>query len=143
MGLESILDIASTGMSAQSVRLNTTASNLANANTVGGTPETTYRAKQPIFNAVMLGQNKFGVGQQAVRGINVSEVIDSQVALERSYQPGHPSASKDGFVYSTNVNSVEEMANMISASRDYQMNVEIMNTTKNLMLRTINLLERS
>jgi len=135
MPLSTIFDIAGSAMSAQSVRLNTVASNLANADSVATSPATAYRARNPVFSAVMQGM---GRNTESV-GVKVQGVTESQAPINKQYQPGHPLADATGFVYTTNVNPVEEMANMISASRSYQNNVEVLNTSKQLMLSTLKL----
>lgn len=132
-----IFDIAGSGMSAQSVRLNTVASNLANAESVSGDAKTAYRARHPVFEAVraqLAGQS--GETGAAVR---VSGITEDSRAPEMRYQPGNPLANADGYVFAPNVNVVEEMVDMISASRAYQNNVEIMNTSKDLLLATLRL----
>jgi flagellar basal-body rod protein FlgC len=129
----SIFDIAGSGMSAQSVRLNTTASNLANADSVSATPEAVYRAKHPVFQAVEPGT----VGQPEGVAVRVAGVIQSNDAPERRYQPGHPLADGEGYVYAPRVNVVDEMVNMISASRSYQNDVEVMKTARDLLLATL------
>jgi flagellar basal-body rod protein FlgC len=123
-------------MAAQSTRLNTVASNLANADSVASSPETAYRAKEPLFQQIknqqmqMLNagqdQNSDGAGE----GVKVAGVTESTAAIPSRYEPGNPLADADGYVYSSNVNPVDELVNMISASRSYQNNVEVMNTTK-------------
>ncbi|NLG76296.1 MAG: flagellar basal body rod protein FlgC [Xanthomonadaceae bacterium] len=130
-----IFDIAGSGMSAQSVRLNTTASNLANAESVSGDPNQVYRAKHPLFEAIRasLGTSSPSAGVQ-VRGI-----VENQAPPTARYEPGNPLADANGYVYAPNVNAVEEMVNMISASRSYQNNVEVMNTAKEMMLATLRL----
>lgn len=135
MPLSTIFDIAGSAMSAQSVRLNTVASNLANADSVATTPDKAYRARNPVFSAVMQGM---GRNTESV-GVKVQGVTESQAPINKQYQPGNPLADATGFVYTTNVNPVEEMANMISASRSYQNNVEVLNTSKQLMLSTLKL----
>ncbi len=135
MPLSNIFDIAGSAMSAQSVRLNTVASNLANADSVATTPDTAYRARNPVFSAVMQGM---GRNAESV-GVKVQGVTESQAPINKQYQPGNPLADATGYVYTTNVNPVEEMANMISASRSYQNNVEVLNTSKQLMLSTLKL----
>ena len=137
-------DIAGSGMSAQSVRLNTTASNLANAESVSGDPNRVYKARHPIFEAVraqlqasaMQGQANGENGNAAVR---VTGIYESQAPATARYEPGNPLANADGYVYAPAVNVVEEMVNMISASRSYQNNVEVMNTSKDLLLATLRL----
>mgnify|MGYP001207733478 CR=1 FL=1 len=134
----SIFDIAGSGMSAQSVRLNATASNLANADSVAATPEAAYRAKHPVFQAI----EPATAGTPSPAGnpgaaVHVAGVIESVDAPERRYQPGHPLADAEGYVYTPRVNVVDEMVNMISASRSYQNDVEVMKTARDLMLATL------
>lgn len=140
MGLFRIFDIASSSMSAQSVRLNTTASNLANANTVAGSASEAYRARQPVFQTVLAGN---APGAEALdpasAGVRVAGVVQTSAPPPRAYQPGHPSADAEGYVYMSNVNVVDEMVNMISASRSYENSVEVLNTSKDLLLRTLTL----
>lgn len=133
MSLMNVFNIAGSGMSAQSVRLNTTASNLANAESVSGTEGGVYRVRNPVFQAMM---NDFSADRSSV-GVAVTEIQESNAAPRKMHQPNNPLADADGYVYMPNVNAIEEMANMISASRSYQSNVEIMNTTKQLILRTL------
>jgi flagellar basal-body rod protein FlgC len=135
-----IFDIAGSGLSAQSVRLNTVASNLANADSVSGDPSTVYKARHPVFQAVqqkMLGAA--GLDSQSESAVRVSGIVESQAAPQMRYDPGNPLANADGNVYAPNVNVIEEMTDMISASRAYQDNVEVMNTSKDLMLATLKL----
>ena len=135
MSLFNVFDIAGSAMSAETVRLNVTASNLANAQSVGSSEQSTYHARHPVFAAVMgsLRDNA------ASAGVAVSGIVESQAALEQRYQPEHPMANQEGYVFLPNVNIVDEMANMISASRSYQGNVEVLNTSKQLMLATLKL----
>jgi flagellar basal-body rod protein FlgC len=132
-----IFDIAGAGMSAQSVRLNTVASNLANAESLSSDPATAYKARHPVFQATLdqaAGSNDGTGASVAVRGI-----VESQAAPEKRYDPSSPLADGNGYVYAPNVNTVEEMVDMISASRSYQNNVEVMNTARNLLLATLKL----
>ena len=131
-----IFDVAGSGMSAQSVRLNTVASNLANADSISGDPNTVYKARHPVFEAVKSAMSQQEGGNAAVR---VKGIMESQSTPSARYEPGNPLANADGYVYSPNVNVVEEMVDMISASRAYQNNVEVMNTSKDLMLATLRL----
>jgi flagellar basal-body rod protein FlgC len=139
-----IFDIAGSGLSAQSVRLNTVASNLANADSVSGDPNTVYKARHPVFEAVknavaaqtLGGTPRMGAADAAVK---VRGIVESTAAPSERYEPGNPLANADGNVYSPNVNVIEEMTDMISASRAYQNNVEVMNTSKELMLATLKL----
>lgn len=128
-----IFDIAGSAMSAQSVRLNTVASNLANADAVGSDPDAVYKARLPVF------QSMVQPGETDSAGVKVLGVVESRATPEKRYEPGHPLADGDGYVYAPNVNVVEEMVNMISASRSYQSSVEVMNTAKELALRTLTL----
>lgn len=130
-----IFDIAGSGMSAQSVRLNTTASNLANADSVSGDPNAVYKARHPVFKAVQAAVG----ADQSEAAVQVAGIAQSTAAAQARYEPGNPLANSDGYVYSSNVNVVEEMVDMISASRSYQNNVEVMNTSKELMLATLKL----
>jgi flagellar basal-body rod protein FlgC len=131
----SIFNIAGSGMSAQSVRLNTTASNLANADSVSGDPNGVYKARHPVFKAVQASTS----AAQSNASVQVAGIAQSSATSQARYEPGNPLANSDGYVYSSNVNVVEEMADMISASRSYQNNVEVMNTSKELMLATLKL----
>ncbi len=124
----SIFQVAGSAMAAQSVRLNTVSSNMANADVVASRPEDTYKARVPVFEAQPDGQ-----------GVSVRQVAESTDAPVKRYQPGHPLADEQGYVYAPNVSVVEEMANMISAARSYQSNLEAVNTAKSLMLHTLNM----
>lgn len=128
-----VFEIAGSGMNAQSTRLNLTASNLANAETVAGSAEEAYRARQPVFAAAL--NNAQG---QAVP-VNVRGVVESDAPPQALHQPNHPLADENGYVYRSNVNSVESMVNMISASRAYQNNVEVMTTSRDMLLQTLQL----
>ncbi|MDQ7075452.1 MAG: flagellar basal body rod protein FlgC [Gammaproteobacteria bacterium] len=132
MSLFSVFDVAGSAMSAQSLRLNITASNLANADTVSGSAKEAYHARAPIFQAVLNGvKNNPSVAVQ-VRG-----VVESHAPVDVRYAPDHPLADGEGNVYASNVNRVEEMANMISSSRSYQNNIDVLDTSKKLLLRTL------
>jgi flagellar basal-body rod protein FlgC len=135
MSFFKIFDIAGSGMSAQTLRLNTTASNMANADSVTSSTNETYRARHPVFSAVM---NELGDAPDVV-GVSVKGIVESQDPLRKQHNPGHPMADKDGYVFMPNVNMVEEMANMISASRSYQSNAEVAKTAKQLMSLTLRL----
>jgi len=138
-----IFDIAGSGMSAQSVRLNTVASNLANADSVSGDPNSVYKARHPVFQAVLGSAGAAGTagtgGAAATAGVQVTGIAESQASPETRYDPGNPLADAQGNVYAPNVNVVEEMADMISASRSYQNNVEVLNTSRDMMLSTLKL----
>lgn len=134
MSMFKVFDVAGSALSAQSLRLNVTASNMANANSVSSSEGETYHARQPVFAAML---EQAGGGQQANVGVQVKGIVESQAPLQQQYNPSHPMANKDGYIFLPNVNVVEEMANMISASRSYQSNVEVINTAKQLMMRTL------
>lgn len=132
MSLFNIFNVAGSAMSAQSVRLNVTASNLANAESVSGSPEGAYRARHPVFSTVLNEAS----GEMSA-GVKVDGIVESQAPLRMRYEPQNPLADEKGYVYLPNVDAIEEMANMISASRSYQNNVEVINTSKRLLLRTL------
>ncbi|GAP76076.1 MULTISPECIES: flagellar basal body rod protein FlgC [Pseudoalteromonas] len=137
MSLFNVFDVSGSAMSAQNVRLNTTASNLANANSVSSSVEQTYRARQPVFAAQL--QQAVGKQQGESVGVKVLGVVESDKPLQIEYNPGHPMADENGYIYKPNVNVVEEMANMISASRSYQTNVQIADSAKQMLTRTLQL----
>lgn len=132
MSLFDIFSVAGSAMNAQSQRLNTVASNLANADSATSANGEAYRAKQVVFSAMPVGQN-------GATGVNVAAVIDDPSPMRMVYDPKNPLANETGYVTMPNVNVVEEMVNMISASRSYQSNVEMMNTSKTLLLKTLSL----
>jgi len=136
MSLFSLFDTAGTALHAQTVRLNTTASNMANANSASSSTGETYRARHAVFAPIM--DEVSGDGENSI-GVRVMGVVESQAPLRSEYNPGHPLANEEGYIYMPNVNIVEEMANMISASRSYQTNVEVMNTAKQMLMRTLSL----
>ncbi len=134
MSLLHIFDIAGSGVSAQSQRLNVVASNLANADTVAGPDGSAYKARQVVFQSAMAA----GTGaRDAAAGVRVSTISENTSPGRRVHDPRHPGADKEGYVTYSNVNPVEEMVNMISASRSYQNNVEVMNTARSLLLKTL------
>lgn len=142
MSLSNVFNIAGSAMSAQTIRLNTTASNMANAQSVSSSEGETYRARKPVFElqqpeALQPGSTPLGV--QAGQGVNVVGIVESDSPLRQEYSPDHPMADENGYVYYPNVNVVEEMADMISASRSFQINAEIMNTAKQMMQRALTL----
>ncbi|BDY04008.1 flagellar basal body rod protein FlgC [Ferrimonas sp. YFM] len=148
MSLFNILDIAGSGMMAQNVRLNTTASNVANANSVSSSSGDTYRAREPVFAARLQefvthqhGPHGAGIKKEleALGGVSVAGIVESNKPLIQEYAPDHPMANEEGYIFKPNVNVVEEMANMISASRSYQANVEVADAAKNLAKQTLRL----
>ena len=130
----SVFDIAGSGMNAQSLRLNLVASNISNADSVGSSEAEVYKSRQPVFAAEL---NNAMNKQNATSKVSVKGVVESQDAPVMEYAPNHPMANKDGYIFKSNVNTVEEMANMMSASRSYQNNVEVLNTAKQMMLQTL------
>jgi flagellar basal-body rod protein FlgC len=147
MALGNIFDIAGTGMNAQSLRLNTTASNLANAQSASSSVNEVYRSRQPVFAAIQQEAMRASVTEgtysdnevDAAAGVQVLGIVESDAPLQRRYEPTHPKADEEGYVYYPNVNPVEEMANMIAASRSFQMNVEVMNSAKQMVQRVLTL----
>lgn len=135
MSLFNVFDVAGSAMNAQSVRLNVTASNLANAGSVSGDPSKVYRARQPVFSSFGETLNN----QTGISGVRLDGIIESDQPLNVMFQPDHPEADENGNVYVSNVNTVEEMVNMMSASRSYQNGVELINTSKDLLLQTLSL----
>ena len=129
----SVFDISSSAMSAQSQRMNVTASNMANADSVAGPDGETYRAKHVMFET-QAANNRYGVG-----GVRVTEVVEDDAPLNREYRPNHPAADEQGYVAKPNVEPAHEMVNMISASRSYQSNVEVFNTSKQMLVQTLSM----
>ena len=129
-----LFEIAGSGMSAESTRLNAVASNLANANTVAGRPEDVYRARAVIFEEV-----RSQLARDEGSAVRVSQVVQSDKAPLTRYEPGNPLANAEGYVYVPDISAVEQMVDMIAASRAYKNNVEVMNTTRDLMLATLRL----
>ena len=139
MSMFQVFNISGSAVSAQSQRLNVVASNLANADTVAGPDGRAYKARQVVFQTELMGAVGGSLGAAGAAGVRVATVTESDVAGRRVYDPKHPSADADGYVTYSNVNAVEEMVNMISASRSYQNNIEVMNTAKSLLQKTLQL----
>ncbi|WP_372738830.1 flagellar basal body rod protein FlgC [Neptunomonas sp.] len=142
MSLANIFHIAGSAMSAQTIRLNTTASNMANADSVSSSVDQTYRARKPVFalQEPSLEQvTNIDAGLLPGQGVQVKGIVESQAPLRTEYNPSHPLADEKGYVHYPNVNVVEEMADMISASRSFQINAEIMNTAKQMVQRALTL----
>ena len=135
MGLYNVFNVAGSSMSAQSVRLNTVASNLANVDTVSTTENGIYRSRQPVFAAVMQAL----ANEQSSVPVRTAGIVESQEPARQEYQPDHPLANNEGYIYRSNVNSIEEMTNMMAASRSYQNSVEVFNTSKQLLLKTLSM----
>ena len=148
MSLNSIFDIAGSGMAAQSIRLNTTASNMANADTAASSTGEVYRAKKPVFAAVQFqtlndmnatGMGGMGSAGEESQGVLVKDIVESDAPLDMRYEPHHPLANEEGYVIYPNVNIVEEMTDMLSASRGFQTNVDVMDAAKTMMQRVLSL----
>ncbi|REG84861.1 flagellar basal body rod protein FlgC [Marinomonas pollencensis] len=146
MSLSNIFTISGSAMSAQTIRLNTVASNMANVDSVASSADQTYRARKPVFSQMMndemqksgwngAGADDIGAGI----GVKVDGIVESDAPLKPRYEPDNPMANEDGYVYYPNVNPIEEMADMMSASRSFQTNVEIMNSAKSMMQKMLTL----
>lgn len=136
MSLFNIMSISSTGMEAESVRLNTTASNIANANSISSNENDTYRARHAVFAAEL---QRASEDQGKGVGVRVKGIVESNAPLQIEYAPHNPLADENGYIYKPNVNIVEEMANMMSASKAYETNVQVADTTKRLFRRVLQL----
>ncbi|PSJ44627.1 flagellar basal body rod protein FlgC [Zobellella taiwanensis] len=136
MSLFKVFDISGSAMSAQSVRLNTTASNLANADSVSSSIDQTYRARKPVFAADL--DRALSDRQESV-GVKILGVVETNKPLQKEFSPDHPMADAEGFIYKPNVNVVEEMTDMLSASRNYQTNVQVADAAKQMLQQTLRL----
>jgi flagellar basal-body rod protein FlgC len=130
MSMFKIFDVSGSAASAQTQRLNVVASNVANADTMAGPDGQAYKARHVVFQSLLMGE-------ATSTGVQVSQVIENQAEGRRVHDPKHPAADAQGYVTFSNVNPIEEMVDMISASRSYQNNVEVMNTAKGLLLKTL------
>jgi len=145
MSLSQIFDIAGTGMAAQSIRLNTTASNIANADSASSSTDEVYRARKPVFSAIQHDAMRQALGGEFMnelpesQGVQVQGIIESDAPLDMRFQPDHPMADERGYVMYPNVNVVEEMADMMSASRSFQSNIDVMDAAKTMMQRLLTL----
>jgi len=132
VSLESVFGVGQSALVAQTYRLNVIAENLENAEVAAGTPEGAYKGQYPVFRSVLSE-----AGDSMAMGVKIDGTVEDQRPARSSYEPGNPIADEDGFVYMSNVNSVQEMASMMAASRSYQTNIEVMNTAKDLLMRTL------
>ena len=132
MGLMNVFELSGSALNAQSIRLNTVARNMANADVVAGTEAEAYRAVEPVFTSTL--DEARGAAE-----VRVTDMVQSKGQIPREYMPEHPMADADGFIYRSNVNMVEEMGDMMSATRSYQANIEVLNTSKQLMLRLLSI----
>jgi len=142
MSLGNIFEIAGSGMRAEAKRMETSAGNLANAGVESGSPDDVYKAQYPIFKAVQDKANHFMNNDKPISGVEVAGIYESEEDPIQRYEPHNPLADENGLVYTPNISTVEEMANMISASRAYQVNIEMMSTAKQLIQRTLQLGEQ-
>ncbi len=136
--LKNVFGIAGTALNAQTIRMNTTASNLANAGTVAPTEDEAFRAKRPVFRA-LIDQADLNAGANALGGVKVNEIVDDMSPVRKVHDPDNPEANEDGYVFLSNVNEVTEMVEMMAASRSFQNNVEVVNTANQLMLRALDI----
>ena len=140
MAFDKIFGVAGSALNAQSVRMNLTASNLANAGTVSGSEQDAFRGKRPIFKAI-LNEQASGQTVDYQGGVSVAQIKDDPTPVRRVMDPGNPVADKDGYVFTSNVNEMGEMVDMMAASRAYQTNADVMNAAKTMTLRTLSLLQ--
>jgi flagellar basal-body rod protein FlgC len=136
--LKNIFEIAGTALNAQTIRMNTTASNLANAGSVSPTESEAYRSKRPVFRA-LVEQSDLNQGFNVLGGVKVKEIVDTTDPVRKVHDPGNPEANDEGFIYLSNVNEVTEMVEMVAASRSFQNNVEVVSTARQLMMRTLDI----
>ena len=142
MSLSNVFNISGSAMNAQTIRLNTTASNMANAQSVSSSEGETYRARHPVFALKAPEAEQMTMSQQGLvpgQGVEVLGIVESQADPRMAYEPDHPLADERGYVFYPNVNIVEEMADMISASRSFQINADVMNTAKQMLQQTLRL----
>ena len=140
MSITKIFDIAGSAMNAQMVRMNLTASNLANATTAASSPEDAFKAKRPVFRT-MLEEQKSNSNQSYGGGVRIEKIFDDPALAPRIHEPSHPQADKDGYVYKSNVNEVTETIEMMAAARSFQNSVEVVSTARELMLKTIDMIK--
>jgi|TARA_B110000263_G_C15231693_1_gene474934 flagellar basal-body rod protein FlgC len=140
MSFDKIMAIGGTGLNAQLIRMNATASNLANSGVVSATEDGAFRGQRAVFSALLEGKTAGGF-QGLYGGVKVENIVNVNKPVEQIYEPGNPMADANGYVYSSNVNEVEELVEMLDASRAYQNNVEVINTAKDLMKRTLDLIK--
>src|SRR5580692_7677900 len=139
MSLFNVFNVSGSALNAETVRLNTTASNMANAESINGDPSKVYRARQPVFQTMMDQSDLDADGDDASAGVRVLGVVESTTPPIERYEPNNPQANKDGYIYMSNVNSIEEMTNMISANRAFATNIDAINTARDLLLKTISM----
>ncbi len=140
MSIDNIFGIGGTALNAQLVRMNNTASNLANAGTTAASEKEAYRGKRTVFKALM-DEEMIHAGAPYVGGVKVDKIVDDTKPIPKVYDPNNPLADPEGFVYQANVNEVTEMVDLMAASRSYQNNVEVVNTARELMMRTLDIIK--
>jgi flagellar basal-body rod protein FlgC len=140
MSMDKVFGIAGSALAAQLVRMNTTASNLANAANTAATEEEAYKAKRAVFRT-LLGDQTVGDQTRYAGSLQVVNIADDPTPPPRSYDPGNPSADADGYIYQSNVNEVAEMVEMTAAARSYRNNIEVINTAKQMMMRTLEVMK--
>ncbi|WP_295523349.1 flagellar basal body rod protein FlgC [Limnohabitans sp. Rim8] len=138
MGMDNIFGIAGTALNAQLTRMNATASNLANAGTVATTEKDAFRGKRAVFKA-LVDEQMTNAGAAYVGGVKIDRMAEDNIPPRRVSDPKNPMADKDGYVYQSNVSEVTEMVEMMAAARSYQNNVEVINTARQLMMRTLDI----
>jgi flagellar basal-body rod protein FlgC len=139
MALDNIFGIGGSALNAQTVRMNTVASNLANAGTVAKSDAEAFRGKRAVFKAILDEQQNSQDNNKG--GVKVTEITDDPSPIKRMHDPANPSADKDGYIYLSNVNEMTEMVEMMAANRSYQNNVEVINTARQLMMRTLDIIK--
>jgi flagellar basal-body rod protein FlgC len=141
MSLDRIFGVAGGAMDAQIIRMNLAVSNIANAEVTESSSETAYRAKRPVFETILANE----VDQrrkETAGGVRVKQIVEDQSTNPANYDPGHPKADANGYVYLSNVNPMNELVEMTAAARSFESNIEAMNTAKQLMMRTVELLKK-
>ena len=141
MSLDRIFGVAGGAMDAQVIRMNLAVSNIANAEVTGSSSEDAYRAKRPVFESILASEVDARRGETQ-GGVRVKQIIEDQSTMPATYDPGHPKANEEGFVYLSNVNPMNELVEMTAAARSFESNIEAMNTAKQLMMRTVELLKK-
>lgn len=136
-GLNSGINIVASALSAETIRMNTIASNLANANSVGSSEAATYHAKHPVFSTILSNISGLNPSEQAIGGVMVQSITNGNEPLKTRYEPNNPMANKQGYIHETDVNPIHEMTDMIDSSRHYQALIEVANAEKGLVLQTI------
>jgi|TARA_B110000305_G_C19335148_1_gene586161 flagellar basal-body rod protein FlgC len=141
MSLDNILGVAGGAMDAQVIRMNLAVSNIANAEVSGNSSETAYKAKRPVFETILASEVS-GRRGEVEGGVRVKSIIEDASTTPATYEPNHPQADENGYIYSSNVNPMNELVEMTAAARSFESNIEAMNTAKQLMMRTVEMLKK-